>query len=80
MFRKYNLWFSNLPNFNRLIITYMLNWLIWFIASLISDAVFFEDKRSWLYHVFRATWMSFFMLIPLNLTALSSIFKSKKKS
>ena len=63
----------------RLTVSFILNWLYWLIAWLIVERFLFDEKHSWKYHIFHATWMSFFMTIPFNWNELKDIFKPQKK-
>ena len=77
MVKKYNEWYNSKTPLKRLIISFILNWFYWLIAWLIAEQFVFDEKRSWKYHVFHATWMAFFMTIPFNWKELKQIFKSQ---
>ncbi|HZH01120.1 MAG TPA: hypothetical protein VEY32_08560 [Flavisolibacter sp.] len=79
MIKKYNEWYKGLTPLKKLVVSFILNWLYWLIAWLIAEQFFFDEKRSWKYHVFHATWMSFFMTIPFHWKELKQIFKLQKK-
>lgn len=70
--------FRKQPPLQTLIFSFSLNWIFWLIAWLLAEQFIFEEKRSWNYHIFHATWMSFFMTIPFNWKELKQIFKSDK--
>lgn len=78
MIKKYNQWFDRLTSFQKLLVSFSLNWIFWLIAWLLAEQFIFEEYRSWNYHIFHATWMSFFMTIPLNWKELKQLFKSEK--
>lgn len=78
MIKKYNQWFDQLTSLQKLVVSYSLNWIFWLIAWLLAEQFIFDEKRSWSYHIFHATWMSFFMIIPFNWKELKQIFKSEK--
>lgn len=78
MIEKYNNWYKRLTPLKRLIVSFILNWFYWLIAWLIVEQFLFDEKRSWKYLVFHATWMSFFM-IPFSWKELKQIFKSQKE-
>lgn len=61
-----------------MVLFFILNWSFWLISWLIFEQFFFDEKRSWKYHVFHATWMSLFMTITFNWKELKQIFKPQK--
>jgi hypothetical protein len=79
MFKLYNEWYGSLTAFKRLAVSFILNWVYWFIAWLIAEEFFFDEKSSWSYLVFHATWMSFFMTISFNWKELKQIFRPQRK-
>lgn len=76
MFRQFDMWYRNLTPLKQLIISFVSNWIFWFISGLIRDKVFFEEERSLIYHIFGATWMALFMTSLFNYRKIKSIFKS----
>lgn len=79
MIKRYNNWYRSLTPLKKLAVSFILNWVYWLIAWLIAEHFVFDEKRSWKYHVFHATWMSFFMTIPFNWKELKQIFKPQTK-
>lgn len=79
MIKKYKIWYSNLTALKKLTVSFILNWFYWLIAWLIAEQIFFDENRSWKYHVFHATWMAFFMTIPFNWKELKEIVKPQKQ-
>ena len=75
MIRKYNEWYKRLTPFKKLMISFILNWMYWLLAWLVAEQFVFDEKHSWKYRVFHATWMALFMLIPFNWNELKQIFK-----
>lgn len=80
MIKKYKDWHSSLTPFKRLLVSFMMYWFYWLIAWLIADQFFFEEKYSWWYHIFSATWMSFFMTVPFSWKVIKELFKLKRNS
>lgn len=80
MIKKYKDWYSSLTPFKRLAVSFILNWFYWLIAWLIADQFFFEEKHSIRYHLFHATWMSFFMTMPFNWKVTKELFMYKRNS
>ncbi len=79
MIKRYNNWYKSLTPLKKLIVSFILNWIYWLIAWLIAEQFVFDENRSWKYHVFHATWMSFFMTIPFNWKEIKQIFKPQIK-
>ena len=79
MIKRYNEWYRRLTPLKKLVASLILNWIYWLMAWLIAEQFVFDEKRSWKYHVFHATWMSFFMTIPFNWKELKQIFKPQHK-
>jgi hypothetical protein len=79
MLKKYNNWYISLTPFKRLVVSFILNGIYWLLAWLIAEQFFFDNKRSWKYHVFHATWMSTCVIILFNWKDLKQIFKPKHK-
>lgn len=79
MIKKYNEWYSNLTPLKKLTVSFTWNWFYWLLAWLIAEQFFFDEKRSWKYHVFHATWMSLLMTILFNWKEIKQIFKSQNK-
>lgn len=75
MFKKYNQWVSGLTPLKKWTVSFILNWIYWLIAWLIAEQFFFDETHSWTYHVFHATWMSFFMTGLFNWKEFKQIFK-----
>jgi len=73
---KLNVWYKNLKPLKQLGISFLANWIIWFIASLTKDKMFFDEKHSLIYHIFDAIWMAFFMTILFNWKKAQLLFKS----
>jgi hypothetical protein len=78
MFKKYSNWYRNLTPLKKLLVSFILNWIYWLTAWLIAEKFFFDERRSWRYHAFHATWMAFFMTIPFNWKELKMIFKGER--
>lgn len=75
MFKKYSEWHSNLPPLKKWTVSFTLNWFFWLIIWLIAEQFLFDESRTWKYHVFHATWMSFFMTIPFSWKELKQMVK-----
>jgi hypothetical protein len=58
-------------------VSFTLNWFYWLIAGLIAEQFFFDENRSWKYHVSHATWMSLLMTGLFNWKELKQIFKPR---
>lgn len=80
MIKKYNQWFSNLTPIKKYAVSFALNWFYWLTAWLIAEQFFFDENRSWLYHISHATWMSFFMTSIFNWKEFKQIFKRQNFS
>jgi len=76
---KINQWVRKQPPVKQLAISFISNWLFWLISWLLAEQFFFEETRSWKYHFFHATWMSFFMTIPFNWKLIKKLFQSQNK-
>ena len=79
MIKSYTNWYRNLTALKRLALSFILNWLYWLTAWLIAEQFVFDEQRSWKYHVFHATWMSFFMTLLFNWKELKQIFKRQNR-
>jgi hypothetical protein len=79
MIKKYTNWYRDLTPFKRVSVSFILNWFYWLTAWLIAEQFIFDESRSWKYHLFHATWMSFFMTISFNWEVLEQIFKPQNE-
>jgi hypothetical protein len=79
MIKKYTNWYKALTPFKKLAASFILNWFYWLTAWLIAEQFIFDESRSWKYHLFHATWMSFFMTISFNWKVLEQIFKPQNE-
>jgi len=77
MLMRLHNWYKNLTPLQQLGILFIINWIIWFIGSLIEESVFYNEEHSWIYHIFNATWMAFFMTIPFNWKKVKFLFKKQ---
>ena len=76
MIKKYRTWYNNLTPLKQFAVSLILNWFYWLTAWLILERFFFDKQRSWSYHIFHATWMSFFMTIFLEWKTTKALFKT----
>ena len=79
MIKKYIELYKGLTPLKKLVVSFILNWFYWLIVWLIAEHFVFGEQRSWKYHVFHATWLSFFMIIPFNWKELKQIFQPHSK-
>jgi predicted permease len=77
MIKKYDHWYKSLSPFKQIMVSFIINWLYWFIIWLLGEMLFFDEKRSWLYHIFHATWMATFMTNLFKWKQTKSLFKRK---
>ena len=73
---RLNIWYRSLTPIKQLTISFLTNWIIWFMASLIGDRVFLNEKHSLTYHIFHAAWFASLMTIAFNWKKIKSLFKS----
>ena len=76
MFRRLNAWYRSLTPVKQFGISFLANWVIWFIVSLVEDMVFYEERHSLLYHVSDAIWMALFMTVFYNWKVTRLAFKT----
>ncbi len=77
MIKKYNDWYKGLTPAKRLIVCFAFNWTYWLIAWIIGEHYFFEEKHSWKYLIFHATWMSTIMTISFSWKEWKVIIKGR---
>ncbi|MEX6689115.1 hypothetical protein QTN47_16520 [Danxiaibacter flavus] len=80
MFKKYKNWYSNLSPLKQLAVSFIINWFIWLIGSLLGDKVFFDEPHSTKYHLFYATWMAFIPTMFSNWAKMKTLFKSENNT
>ena len=73
---RLNIWYRSLTPIKQLTILFLTNWIIWFMASLIGNRVFFDEKHPLIYHIFHAAWFAFIMTIAFDWKKIKSLFKS----
>lgn len=77
MIKKYNDWYKGLTSAKRLIVCFAFNWIYWLIGLIIGERYFFEEKISWKYLIFHATWMSTIMTLPFSWKEWKVIIKGR---
>lgn len=79
MFKRLMTWYKGLTPVKRLLLSFLLNWIYWLFAWKLAEQFIFEETRSWDYHLFHATWMSFFMTLLFNWRDIKLIFNPPKE-
>ena len=79
MFRKFHFWYTELTLLQQLSISFLTNWIFWFIASIIGEKINFYEERTLGSHIFYVTWMAFFMTTFNNWRKVKLLFKGKSK-
>lgn len=78
MFEKHYDNYKRLSPLKKLIVSYIINWIFWLLAWLILGQFILNDKQSYGYHLFHATWMSFFTTITFNWKEIKQILNQQK--
>ena len=75
MWLKIHTWFISLKPIMQLLILFIINGVFWFVAWEFYLWYFNETYRSLGSRILHAAWMSFILIIPLNLKTWKQIFK-----
>ena len=75
MWLRIHIWFIGLRPLTQLLILFILNAILWFVAWEFYLWYFNETYGSMGRRVLHAVWMSFVLTIPLNLKRWKLIFK-----
>lgn len=79
MFKKLHYEYKALSPAKQLAISFMINWIVWFISSLLKEVVWKTDQpRTLGSHIFWTTWMAIFFTLFNNGSKLRLIFKKKQ--
>lgn len=78
MFKQLHLRFKKISPLAKLSVLFSLNWLWWFLSSLIGDWIFYDKEHSIVYHLFDATFMAFFWTLLWNFTIIKLVLKKVK--
>lgn len=74
---RLKIWYKNLVPLKQLAILFFINGIIWFVFSLLTETLFFDEHHSLAYHVFDATWMAFFQITLFNWDKIKAVWKGK---
>lgn len=77
--KKYNRWYQALKPAHQLIVSFILNWLYWFLAFRIGEKLIFNEVSLWSENVFSATWQAFFMTLILNWKKVTTFYRLFRK-
>ena len=69
---------KNLSPKKQLCFCFVLNWVIWFLGSLLTDKVFYAENHSLSHHIFNATCMALFMTILFGWKQIKALFSRNK--
>jgi hypothetical protein len=78
MFKGYGKWYRGLTPVKRLGLSFLLNWMYWLFAWKLGEQIFFDEIRSWRYHLIHATWMSVFWTLLFQWEMIKGIIKQRK--
>lgn len=76
MFAQLSLWYKSLSSLKQFMLSFFLNWIFWLAAWLVGERIFFDEQMSWAYHIFHATWMTFFTTVFSNWRKIKALFKN----
>lgn len=79
IFKKLFFRYKQFSALKQLCILFGINWICWFIFSIIGDRFFYEERHSMGYHLFDATFMALCWTLFWNYTALKLLFSPKRK-
>jgi len=79
MFKRLHSQYKALSPAKQLAISFMINWIVWFIFSLLREVVWDTDQPiTFGSHIFYATWMAIFMTLLFRWSILKLIIKKKQ--
>lgn len=79
MHLRLKIWYNNLTSIKQLTVLFFSYWLFWFLVSLLQEKFFDWESHPIFYHILRATWMAFGLMIVFEWKKIKSLFQHNKK-
>jgi len=73
-------WYKNLSPARKLLISFIANWIVWFISWLVIKEFLLDEKHSISYYIFYATWMAFFGMLLSDWKNIKLVFGKQKQA
>lgn len=79
MLKQINTAYRKLSPLKQLLISFPINFILWFFSSYLQDIVFNDEKHSFASHLFDGIFMAIFFVVLFNFYTVRQLFIHRKK-